>query len=77
VYWNERLDGEFTASPVSAGGHVYFCGQTGRITVVTASREFNTVAENRLADGFMASPAIAGNELFLRTKTHLYSIGPK
>ncbi len=77
VYWNERLDGEFTASPVSAGGHVYFCSQTGRITVVTATRQFNIVSENRLADGFMASPAIADNELFLRTKTHLYSIGPK
>ncbi|MBN9122370.1 MAG: PQQ-binding-like beta-propeller repeat protein [Planctomycetes bacterium] len=77
LVWRERLDGEFSASPVLAGGNVYFCNQTGKTFVVKADREYSLVAENRLADGFMASPAIAGDELFLRTKTHLYSIGKK
>ena len=65
-----------------AGGNVYFCNQTGKTFVVKASREYALLAENRLADGskeappgFMASPAIAGDELFLRTTTHLYCIG--
>jgi outer membrane protein assembly factor BamB len=82
--WRERLDGEFSASPILAGGNVYFCNQSGKTFVIKAAREYVLVAENRLADGsrasppgFMASPAAAGDELFLRTHTHLYSIGKK
>lgn len=75
LQWSERLDGEFSASPVLAGGNVYFCGQVGKTYVVKAEREYSLVAENRLDDGFMSSPAIVGNELFLRTRTHLYSVG--
>jgi outer membrane protein assembly factor BamB len=85
VRWYERLDGEFSASPVYANGNVYFCNQNGKTFVVAAKPEFTVVAENRLdADasvpaprGFMASPAVAGDELFLRTRTHLYCIGKK
>jgi outer membrane protein assembly factor BamB len=77
VEWRERLDGEFSASPVFAGGNVYFCNQTGKTFVVKADREYALVGENRLADGFMSSPAVAGDDLFLRTKTHLYAIGKK
>jgi len=75
--WRERLDGEFSASPVLASGNVYFSNQTGKTFVVKADREYSLVSENRLAEGFMASPAVAGDELFLRTKTHLYAIGKK
>jgi len=32
------------------------------------------VAENKLDDGFMASPAVAGRAFFLRTRTHLYRV---
>lgn len=77
VHWRERLDGEFSASPVFAGGNVYFCNQTGKTFVVKADAEYTLVSENRLADGFMASPAVVGDELFLRTRTNLYSIGKK
>lgn len=76
-YWQERLSGEFSASPVYADGKIYFCSQDGRIHVVAASKEFDLLAVNRLDEGFMASPAIAGSDLFLRTKTHLYRIGKK
>jgi outer membrane protein assembly factor BamB len=75
--WIERLDGEFSASPVVAGGNVYFCNQSGKTFVVKVDREYTLLAENRLADGFMASPAIVGDELILRTRTNLYAIGKK
>lgn len=77
VHWSERLDGEFSASPVLAGGHVYFCNQSGKTFVLAASKTFSLVAENRLDSGFMASPAAVGDSLYLRTKTHLYSLGRK
>src|SRR5262245_33860511 len=77
ILWSERLDGEFSASPVQAGPNVYFCNQKGKIFVVNAGPDYNLVAENRLDSDFMASPAVSGDNLFLRTKTHLYGIGKK
>jgi outer membrane protein assembly factor BamB len=75
VYWSERLDGEFSASPVLAGKNIYCCNQIGKTFVLATGKSFQIVAENRLDDGFMASPAVAGDQLFLRTRTHLYCIG--
>ncbi|MDW8243079.1 MAG: PQQ-binding-like beta-propeller repeat protein [Thermogemmata sp.] len=74
VYYSERLDGEFSASPIWANGYVYYCNQNGKTFVVKAGREFILEAENRLDDGCMASPAVSGNALILRTRTHLYRL---
>jgi outer membrane protein assembly factor BamB len=74
VVWRERLDGTYSASPVSAGGRIYFFSEDGKATVIDAGRQFRRLAENHLDEGFMASPAIAGSALFLRTRTHLYRI---
>ena len=46
----------------------------GKTVVVRAGRTFEKLAESRLDAGFMASPAVAGDSLILRTKTHLYRI---
>ena len=39
-----------------------------------AGREFKKMAENTLEDGFMATPAVSGRALFLRTRTQLYRV---
>jgi len=72
--WRERIGGNYSASPVYAEGRIYFFSEEGKSTVIQASREFKKLAENKLDDGFMASPAIAGKAFFLRTKKQLYSI---
>jgi outer membrane protein assembly factor BamB len=72
--WRERVGGNYSASPVEADGRIYFVSEEGKTTVVEASRQFKVLAENKLDDGFMASPAISGKALYLRTKTHLYRI---
>jgi len=76
VVWSERLPGlgNYSASPVHAEGRLYFCNENGQTTVIAAGPEYRVLAENVLADGFMASPAIAGKALFLRSKTALYRI---
>jgi outer membrane protein assembly factor BamB len=74
VIWVKRLAGEYWSSPMWANGLVYCCSQHGEVQVFRASREFEHVAENRLDDGFNASPAVAGDALILRSKTHLYRI---
>jgi outer membrane protein assembly factor BamB len=75
VHWSERLGGGFSASPVFAAGHLYLADQDGKTHVLEAGPTFKEVTVNRLDAGCMASPAVAGDALFLRTKTHLYCIG--
>lgn len=72
--WRERIGGNYVASPIYAEGHLYFCSVQGKTTVVKAGATFDVVASNELESGFMASPAVAGDALILRTKTHLYRI---
>jgi outer membrane protein assembly factor BamB len=72
--WKERALGAVSASPILANGLVYVPGEEGTTVVFRAGRRFEIVAENRLDAGCMASPAVAGKSLYLRTKTHLYRI---
>jgi outer membrane protein assembly factor BamB len=72
--WNKRLTGEFSASPLYADGKIYYLGQDGTTTVVKADREYVELAKNVLDDGFMASPAVTGKALILRTRSALYRV---
>ncbi|HUR57910.1 MAG TPA: PQQ-binding-like beta-propeller repeat protein [Opitutaceae bacterium] len=74
--WRERLPGlgKYSASPIHAEGRIYFLNENGHCPIIEAGRKFNVLAENKLEEGFMASPAVAGKALFLRSKTHLYRI---
>lgn len=77
VHWSERVLGDTSASPVLAGGNIYAADRGGKTSVVRAVKEFEPVATNVLDAGCMASPAVSGGALILRTKTHVYSIGAK
>jgi outer membrane protein assembly factor BamB len=72
--WRERVKGEFAASLLYANGQIYCVDQEGKTTVIKAGRTFVVLATNLLDSGCMASPAVSGNALFLRTDTHLYCI---
>ncbi len=72
--WSERIGGNFSSSPIIADGKIFLFNEEGKATVIAASREFKKLAENKLDSGFMASPAVTGNALILRTKTDLYRI---
>lgn len=76
-YVGQRLAGvaDSYASPVAAGGHLYFTGRDGTFEVVRAGKEFASVAVNRLDDKFDATPAIVGDTLILRGAKQLYCIG--
>jgi outer membrane protein assembly factor BamB len=73
--WKQRLAGAFRATPLVAGDRVYFFGKDGKTTVVEAAPKFRALAENHLDEDTMASPAVAGGDLFLRTDGRLYRIG--
>jgi len=72
--WRERIGGDYSASVLYGDGRIYCFSREGKITVLKAAREFGVLATNQLTSGFMASPAVAGHALYLRTKTDLYRI---
>ncbi len=73
-YWKERIEGNYSASPLFANGRIYFLSQEGKTVVIEADKQYKRLSENSLDSGFMASPAVAENALFLRSDTHLYRI---
>jgi outer membrane protein assembly factor BamB len=75
--WTDRLKGRFSASPLYAEGHLYFFSEDGSSYVAEASRKWKLLATNKLDDGCMASPAVVGRSLIVRTKTHLYCLEEK
>ncbi|MED5399533.1 MAG: PQQ-binding-like beta-propeller repeat protein, partial [Planctomycetota bacterium] len=72
--WRERLGGNFSASPISADGRIYFFSEEGITTVLAPGRRFQKLATNKLEGRIMASPAVSGSAIFLRTQRNLYSI---
>jgi outer membrane protein assembly factor BamB len=79
LYGEQRLEGvpNVYASPVGAGGRLYIAGRDGGVAVVQHGVEFKQLAANTLADGFDASPAAVGDELYLRGRKYLYRISAK
>ncbi|MGI9470536.1 MAG: PQQ-binding-like beta-propeller repeat protein [Rubripirellula sp.] len=73
--WKKRLGGDHWASPVYADGRLYFSSKNGDVTVLEASRvEPEILARNKMNATFIASPAVAGSSLILRSTTHLYCV---
>src|SRR5262249_37497520 len=75
--YKERLGGKggYTASPVAADGKLYFTSEESGVRVVKAGAKFELIAVNPMGGGCMATPAIAGGMIFVRTQHHLLGIG--
>ncbi|MDA7980688.1 MAG: PQQ-like beta-propeller repeat protein [Pirellulales bacterium] len=78
-YENERLRGVrgLYASPVGAAGRVYITGRGGSTLVVEHGEALNVLATNVLDEPIDATPAVVGNQIFLRGSGHLYCIEEK
>jgi hypothetical protein len=64
------------ASPVAAAGHVYLTDRSGRISVIADGPTLRVVAENDVGEGVDATPAPAGDSLFVRGERHLFRFAP-
>jgi outer membrane protein assembly factor BamB len=73
--WQERLGGNFSASPVFAAGRIYFQDEDGQTHVLAAGRTFEKLAENSLPERTLASFAVQEGAIYLRGDKHLYRIG--
>lgn len=73
--WCERPGGKFYGSPVWVNGLLYCIDRGGQVIVLRASRKYELLAVNSLGEKSQATPAIAGGVMYLRTYSHLISIG--
>jgi outer membrane protein assembly factor BamB len=75
IVWQERVGGDFSASPVAAEGHIYFLSDAGETLVLEAGPQFKVLARNPLQEKVQASMAVSQGQLFIRTANNVYCIG--
>ena len=73
--WSERVRGSFYGSPVCVNHRLYNISTRGDLFVVAAADHFQQIACIPLGEGSYATPAISGGRIYLRTFTHLISVG--
>jgi outer membrane protein assembly factor BamB len=75
LFQEERLDapGDYYASPVAAGGKVCVISQQGLAVVLKAADTLEILARNRLGEQVLATPAIVGEAIYIRTQKRLYA----
>jgi outer membrane protein assembly factor BamB len=66
---------EYYSSPVAADGKIFMLSASGKATVLKAGAQWEVLATNDFGEECWATPAIAGDSLFIRTRSALYSIG--
>jgi outer membrane protein assembly factor BamB len=76
-HWQQRLSGNYSASPVFADGRIYFLSEEGAGTVIAPGKTFQKLAANALDGATLASMAVSGGSVFIRSNTHLYRIARK
>ena len=74
VHWQERVGGNYSASPIYANGRIYFQNEEGIGVVVKAGQEFQKLSSNDLGERTLASYAVANDAFYIRTEQHLFKV---
>ncbi len=78
LLWDLRLKGPISASPVAGDGRIYIANEKGQTQVVKVGDKEGVIeATNDVGDEILATPAIAGGAIFLRSDARLFCIGKK
>lgn len=75
LHWNERLGGNYSASPLYGDGKIYFQNEQGEAVVLKAGKRFEIVSRNDMGEKTFASYAVIGSDFLIRTESKLYRIG--
>jgi outer membrane protein assembly factor BamB len=76
-HWQQRIGGNFQASPVIVNDKLYCVSEAGDVVVLAADKEFKHLGTSSLGDDSRSTPAISGGRMYLRTYSKLFSIGGK
>ncbi|MEX2026391.1 MAG: PQQ-binding-like beta-propeller repeat protein [Pirellulaceae bacterium] len=75
--WQERIAGDYSASPLYADGKIFIVNEDGAGTVLRPGQTFEKLAENGFPEQTLASYAVGEGSIFVRTEKALYRVGPK
>ena len=75
--WKKRVGGTYYASPVAVGNAVYCASTSGEMVVLELSREYQELSRSPLLEASHSSPAVSSGRMFVRTFSHLISVGGK
>ena len=64
----------FSSSPWAYGGNVFFLSEDGETFVAKEGPAYEELGRNPLEEMTLASPAVAGDALYIRTQTKLYRL---
>ncbi len=73
--WQKRVGGNFFSSPVCIDGKLYGIDLDGNLSVIAAAADYELLARISLGRRSKSTPAVSGGTLFIRTESHVYSIG--
>lgn len=73
--WRNRVDGNFSGSPIRVGNYLYCLGEDGDCFVVEAAPKFNLVSRIPTGETSRSTPSVSNGVLYLRTDSHLISLG--
>jgi len=74
THWQKRIGGNFSASPVFANGHVFFCSHTGDISGFQATATASEPVTSHIDGEWKASPVVLDSSVLLRSSTTLFQI---
>ena len=77
ILWRKRVGGNFYGSPVGVANRVYCLSAEGEAIVLAASETPPLVTRVPLGEGSHSTPAVARGKMYLRTFSHLISIGDR
>jgi len=75
VVWRRRVGGRFYGSPVWVSNRLYCISKKGEVVVLAAADKFEVLARVPLGEPSFATPAVADGVMYLRTRSHLFSLG--
>ena len=75
LVWKEPVGGAYYASPVWVNHCLYNVARNGKVVVVAAGDKFEVLSRVPLGELSYATPAVADGVMYLRTRSHLFSLG--
>ena len=69
--------GTYYSSPVAADGKIYTTSLEGKVSVIRAGGEWEVLGVNDLGGEVLATPAIAGDRIYMRTRDRIYCFGKR
>ncbi|TWT95747.1 PQQ-binding-like beta-propeller repeat protein [Neorhodopirellula pilleata] len=74
IVYKKRVGGNFSASPILVNNKIFYTNESGVTTVIATGRQYEVLAENDLGERTLASAAVDGNALIMRTADAIYRI---